>query len=258
MKHLKEYINESILSSVNAGKQGIIEKWCEEHMLNFNKSRFELSSDNRIDYGKNTNDIGIVHFTGIKSKEDLPEYIKFGDMSKVEFCVSEFGKYMNNEQYPRYAKAICFGQYTTSENMDFLKKQFIVVNSDNLYFSKGVKNIKRIFWTSHGQEISLACRHSELRLKDFQNIQLVNERGGEVTVDLCGSNAGNEFSYDIFKINGENGDMKEKIKNFTDYVKKTFPSIENLTCVKFTTLDGIKFVEYKLYAKNNMFNLSLL
>ena len=55
MKHLKEYINESILSSVNAGKQGIIEKWCEEHMLNFNKSRFELSSDNRIDYGKNTN-----------------------------------------------------------------------------------------------------------------------------------------------------------------------------------------------------------
>ena len=69
---------------------------------------------------------------------------------------------------------------------------------------------------------------------------------------------GNDFSYDIFKISGENGDMKGKIKNFTDYVKKTFPSIENLTCVKFTTLDGIKFVEYKLYAKNDMFNLSLL
>ena len=120
------------------------------------------------------------------------------------------------------------------------------------------KNIKRIFWTSHGQEISLTCRHSELRLKDFQNIQLVNERGGEVTIDLSGSNAGNEFSYDIFKISGENGDMKGKIKNFTDYVKKTFPSIENLTCVKFTKLDGIKFVEYKLYAKNDMFNLSLL
>lgn len=222
---------ESILSSVNAGKQSIIEKWCEEHMLNFNKSRFALSSDNRIDYGTNTNVLGIVHFTGIKSKEDLPEYIKFGDMSKVEFCVGEFGKYMNNEQYPRYAKAICFGQYT---------------------------KIKRIFWTSHGQEISLACRHSEFRLKDFQNIQLVNERGGDVTIDLSGSNAGNDFSYDIFKINGEKGDMKEKTKNFTDYVKKTFPSIENLTCVIFTVFDGSNFVKYKLYAKNDMFNLSLL
>lgn len=229
---------ESILSSVNAGKQNIIEKWCEKHMMNFNKSRFELSSDNRIDYGTNTNGLGIVHFTGIKSKEDLPEYIKFGDMSKVEFCVGEFGKYMNNEQYPRYAKAICFGQYTTSESMDFLKKQFIVVNSDNLYFSKGVKKIKRIFWESYYDDISLICSKSEFQLSDFKNIHLVNTYGGIVTINLNYSKAEKQLCEDIFAIDGKYGSEEDKAKYTTKYIKEMFPDIDGLSCIYFCKFDG--------------------
>lgn len=232
---------ESILSSTNSGKDLLIENWCKEHIMSFDKRYFSISQDKRINYNGTRMPLFIVN---VKSKEDFPEYIKFGNMKAMEVYIGEEGKFMSNDQYPTYCESICFSRKTQSENFDFLKKNRIVINSDKLDIGEGVKGIKSIFWTSNYDDILLKCRYSEFPLKDFQNIHLINDFG-ICTLDLKGSKAGTQFAQEITKIENENTDVFERQKKWREYICKTFPLIEGLATICFTRYDGRKFVEYK-------------
>lgn len=226
---------ESILSSTNSGKNNVIEKWCEDHIFDFKKGRFSISKDGRIDY---YNTAGMpLYFVNIKSKEDFPEYIKFGDMSFTEFHVSEEGKFMTREQYPINCNKISFGKRIDSDNLDFLKKQRIVITANHLELGDGVKGIKSIFWTSNYDDISIKCKFSDFPLKDFKNVHLISTNG-ICTLDLRGSVAGTQFSKEITKIEKENEDIFVRQTKWKEFIDKTFPLIDGLTTIYFNIYNG--------------------
>ena len=68
MKNLKDYINESILSSVGAGKQHIYKKWLEEH----------TKSGTQIKYDEKTGVYDLFGLSEIITNENFPSGIKIG------------------------------------------------------------------------------------------------------------------------------------------------------------------------------------
>lgn len=224
---------ESILKSVGACKEAVIHAWCEKHL----RGNVRISiKDERI-YTDDT-----VEFIDIKNKEDFPEYIKFGKCGL--FVANNCCRYMTNEQYPLYAKTMQLED--TAKNLDFVKNNFLVVKWNSLNLLKGVTKIKRIFWSSDYDDISLICSKSEFPLNDFKNIHLVNTYGGIVTVNLNYSKAEKQFCDDIFAIDGKYGSEEDKAEHTTKYIKETFPNIDGLSRVYFCKSDGKSWEQYKV------------
>ena len=68
MKNLKDYISESILSSVGAGKQHFYKKWLEEH----------TKSGTQIKYDEKTGVYNLFGLSEIATNENFPSGIKIG------------------------------------------------------------------------------------------------------------------------------------------------------------------------------------
>ena len=68
MQHLKDYISESILSSVGAGKQYFYKKWLEEH----------TKSGTQIKYDEKTGVYDLFGLSEITTNENFPSGIKIG------------------------------------------------------------------------------------------------------------------------------------------------------------------------------------
>lgn len=96
MKHLNEYITESILSSTGSGKDSVVKQWLFDNDFNnstvkqnFNKI---VMDKGRIDFG------GEIHLEDLAEK--VPDFIKFG---KVRDFHSPDLKLISQEQLPTVA-----------------------------------------------------------------------------------------------------------------------------------------------------------
>lgn len=231
MKHLKEYINESILSSTYSGKLYLIEKWIKDH-IQFPNSAVLNKETGRIDYENNWRDLSVQN---IHSQEDFPEYIKFGIVNKF-VLTDECAKYMNADQYPTNTNFFYIDDCTE-------KIKPFVANTLQLLFGsyfKNAKNIEGITIKSPTGECTLTIVSKNFKLKNFEQIHA----GKDVEIKLNLSDnvrsvfSGNELKRKI------NDFLRNKIKKFdsieyseyeaelSDVIVSCFPGIENIKQIK--------------------------
>lgn len=231
MKHLKEYINESILSSTNSGKWGLIEEWIKDH-IQFPNSAVLNKETGRIDYKNTWRDLNLQN---INSHEDFPEYIKFGNIYRFNLT-DECAKYMNAEQYPTNTDFFFIDDCTEKIKPFVASTRQLVISS---YF-KNAKNIEGITIKSSTGECLLIIASKNFKLKNFEKIYAGKdvEIKLDLSSDVMSVFSGNELKRKI------NDFLRNKIKNFdsieyteyeaelSDVIASCFPGIENIKLIK--------------------------
>ena len=231
MKHLKEYINESILSSTYSGKWGLIEEWIKDH-IQFPNSAVLNKETGRIDYENTWRDLKLQN---INSQEDFPEYIKFGNIYRFDLT-NECAKYMTADQYPANTNFFYIDDCTEKIKPFVANTQQLLIGS---YF-KNAKNIEGITIKSPTGECILSVVSKNFKLKNFEKIYAGKdvEIKLDLSSDVMSVFSGNELKRKI------NDFLRNKIKNFdsieyteyeeelSDVIASCFPGIENIKQIK--------------------------
>lgn len=213
MKHLNEYITESILSSTGSGRDAVVKQWLFDN--DFNKSRVKQ------DFSKIVMDKGRIDFTGEIHLEDLsekvPDFIKFG---KVYDFHSPDLKYITQEQLPTVAYSFNIKQPEVYD----LDIETSSLSACYCTFSKfkniTIHKLKHDYFTSNCDVLSI-----DLRLTNI-NEQLIKEIYCDDEIDYLTLNdtpLGKKILRTFRKMTDE---------ELTEWCNRVFANMPKLKCIK--------------------------
>ena len=223
MKHLKEYINESILSSTGAGVVGIAAQWLEEHndtlsniKPDFNKIKIvngRINFDDKID-------LQMV-------KEKIPKAIKFGDIYQFRF--PQF-KYIDKEQFPKNMfKSIM--NLEELHDVDITCNIFSVGGDVSKYKNISLHRSKSAAYAANFDNFQIDFRDSNINKKSIKEFS-TNEEVDYLL--LSRSTLGREI-YRIY--------TKMTNEELTEYLNDMLSTMPNIKCI---TLDGNNAIDHDL------------
>lgn len=213
MKHLNEYITESILSSTGSGRDALVKQWLFDN--DFNKSRVKQ------DFSKIVMDKGRIDFTGEIHLENLeekvPDFIKFG---KVYYFCSPDLNLISQEQRPTVTYKFSI-QKSEVYDLDIETSCFNAYNCDFSKFKNiTIHKLKHDYFTSNCDVLSI-----DLRLTNI-NEQLIKEIYCDDEIDYLTLNdtpLGKKILRTFRKMTDE---------ELTEWCNRVFANMPKLKCIK--------------------------
>lgn len=240
MKHLKDFINESILSSTHSGKTGIIQTFLDNNYFVF-RNNFTVK-DNEV-VSKNNSEFEL-HLDCIS--DSIPDYVVFG---KLKNCVvyvnlSQWNT-LTDEQKPKEVEELHIScDDTILKPFNTKIYDLLVLDGDPIDKLTKIENFTVNFIKSGNDMICFNCLN-QIDKSELNNISIKNP--WTIEVKNCKFF---DTVIEITKTIGANNPIHHGAPDFTHAFKKIFPSL-----AKGTQIVRIESANYnsKFVRKGNAF-----
>lgn len=165
---------ESILGSTKSGKIKLIKNWCDENIITTILSRehpYEINSDDKIVPDYPGNQINLKSWDG----KPVPSYIKFGDLGKSNFAISNMINGMKPEQLPENCSVFYISGEVDTIRPIRIKAQFGFAINFHRPLLKKIEKLEIECNTKNNRKPIIDLSNSKVNLENVLNITVIGD-----------------------------------------------------------------------------------